>query len=78
MSIPAELELSSVLPRGLNRGQSIAVEIHAVEGNTRDRYYTLTRLDPEASMDDDIPALKAPPCLLLYALLHTLVYANLP
>jgi hypothetical protein len=52
--------------------------MHAVEGNTRDPYYTLTWLDPEASMDDDIPVLKTPPCLLLYALLHTLAYANLP
>ena len=78
MSIPADLELSWVLPGGLNRGQSIAVEIHAVEGNTTDRCYKLTWLYPEASMDDDTPALKAPPCLLLYALLHTLAYANLP
>jgi len=29
-------------------------------------------------MDDEITALNAPPCLLLYALLHTLAYANLP
>jgi hypothetical protein len=28
--------------------------------------------------DDDITALDAPPSLLLYALLHTLAYANLP
>jgi hypothetical protein len=59
-------------PPRVNRGQSIAVEIDAVEENTRDRNYTLTRLDPEASMDDAIPALIAPLCLLLYALLHTL------